>query len=451
MSELPHLLVVDDHREIRDALAKYLARHDYRVSTADSAAAARRVLETSRIELVVLDVMMPREDGFSLCRQLRAKGDLPIIMLTAMAEETDRVVGLELGADDYVTKPFNPRELLARIRAVLRRAHSLPPQPERPAVQQLRFDRWMFDVARRELVGEDGVAVPLSTGEFLLLSALVQRPGMVLTRDQLLDLTRGREAAIFDRSIDNQVSRLRKKIEADPRRPQLIKTHWGGGYSFTAEVRRAVRRLWPRSLAGQLVLIVLVAAAGRPAPEPARSSPTSAAWRSAPPIASRCWRAPRAWCGCSRRPRRRCTSASSRPAAAPWSGSTATEPARWTPRRRLAPPQPASPVSSSVCSAAMADGRCWRTSPDERPRRQPDRLRSRGRGQRTPAVLAAPAAPPATLVLAVQLADGSWLNAQTFPQRRARLGAAEPGHAGADGGPGGRWAWCWPCAASPGR
>ena len=236
MSETPHLLVVDDHREIRDALAKYLARNGYRLSTAESAAAARRILEGSRIDLVVLDVMMPREDGLTFCRQLRAKGNLPIIMLTAMAEETDRVVGLELGADDYVTKPFNPRELLARIRAVLRRAHSLPPQPERPVERRLRFDRWLFDVDRRELVGEDGVAVPLSTGEYLLLGALIQRPGMVLTRDQLLDLTRGREAAIFDRSVDNQVSRLRKKIELDPRRPQLIKTHWGGGYSFTAEV-----------------------------------------------------------------------------------------------------------------------------------------------------------------------------------------------------------------------
>ena len=236
MTEAPHLLVVDDHREIRDALAKYLARHDYRVSVADGAAAARRALEAGRIDLVVLDLMMPREDGLSLRRQLRAKSDLPIIMLTAMAEETDRVVGLEMGADDYVTKPFNPRELLARIKAVLRRAHSLPPQPERPAARQLRFDRWTFDVARRELVGEDGVAVPLSTGEFLLLSVLVRRPGMVLTRDQLLDLTRGRDAAVFDRSIDNQVSRLRKKIEADPRRPRLIKTHWGGGYSFAADV-----------------------------------------------------------------------------------------------------------------------------------------------------------------------------------------------------------------------
>ena len=236
MSEPAQILVVDDHREIREALAKYLSHHDFRVATADGAAAARRVLEAGAIDLVVLDLMMPREDGLSLCRQLRAKGDLPIIMLTAMAEETDRVVGLELGADDYVTKPFNPRELLARIRAVLRRTHSLPPQPERPSAHRLRFDRWLFDVDRRELVGEDGVAAPLSTGEFLLLSALIQRPGMVLTRDQLLDLTRGREAVLFDRSIDNQVSRLRKKIEQDPKRPQLIKTHWGGGYSFTAEV-----------------------------------------------------------------------------------------------------------------------------------------------------------------------------------------------------------------------
>jgi two-component system OmpR family response regulator len=236
MSEAPHILVVDDHREIRDALAKYLARHDHRVSVADSAATARRVLETSRIDLVVLDVMMPREDGLSLCRQLRAKSEVPIIMLTAMAEETDRVVGREMGADDYVTKPFNPRELLARIKAVLRRTHSLPPQPARPAAARLRFDRWVFDAARRELIGADWVAVPLSTGEFLLLGVFLQRPGMVLTRDQLLDLTRGRDAAMFDRSIDNQVSRLRKKIEADPRQPQLIKTHWGGGYSFTADV-----------------------------------------------------------------------------------------------------------------------------------------------------------------------------------------------------------------------
>jgi two-component system OmpR family response regulator len=238
-SDTPHLLVVDDHRDIREALARYLGKHGYRVSTAESAAAARRALETARIELVVLDLMMPGEDGLALCRQLRAKADggVPIIMLTAMAEDTDRVVGLEMGADDYLTKPFNPRELLARIKAVLRRTHSLPPQPAQPPARQLRFDRWTLDSARRELVGPDGVAVPLSTAEFLLLGAFLRHPGMVLSRDQLLDITRGRDAVPFDRSVDNQVSRLRKKIERDPRRPELIKTHWGGGYSFTAEVQ----------------------------------------------------------------------------------------------------------------------------------------------------------------------------------------------------------------------
>ena len=239
MQDSAHILIVDDHREIRDALGKYLVKHGYRVSAAENAAAARRLLETSGIDLVVLDIMMPGEDGLALCRHLRATGDLPVIMLTAMAEDTDRVVGLEIGADDYVTRPFNPRELLARIKAVLRRANSLPAPRERLAAKRLRFDRWTLDVARRELVGEDGVGVPLSTGEFMLLGAFLRRPGMVLTRDQLLDLTRGRDAAPFDRSIDNQVSRLRRKLERDPKRPALIKTHWGGGYSFTAEVAEA--------------------------------------------------------------------------------------------------------------------------------------------------------------------------------------------------------------------
>lgn len=235
-TDTPHILVVDDHRDIRDALARYLGKHGYRVSTAENAAAARRLIEAGRIDLVVLDIMMPGEDGLSLCRHLRATSELPIIMLTAMAEDTDRVIGLEMGADDYVTKPFNPRELLARIKAVLRRTHSLPPQPVQPTARQIRFDRWTLDSARRELIGADGVAVPLSTTEFLLLGAFLRHPGMVLTRDQLLDITRGRDAAPFDRSIDNQVSRLRKKLERDPRRPEIIKTHWGGGYSFTAEV-----------------------------------------------------------------------------------------------------------------------------------------------------------------------------------------------------------------------
>jgi two-component system OmpR family response regulator len=238
MEASAHVLVVDDHREIRELLAKYLARHGLRVSAAENAAKARRLLEASAIDLVVLDIMMPGEDGLSLCRHLRETTDLPVIMLTAMAEETDRVVGLEMGADDYVVKPFAPRELLARIKAVLRRANSLPPGRERPAAGTIRFDRWTLNLGQRELVGEDGVAVPLSTGEFLLLRALVDHPRMVLSRDQLLDLTRGRAANLFDRSVDNQVSRLRKKTEVDPRRPALIKTVWGGGYMLAADVTR---------------------------------------------------------------------------------------------------------------------------------------------------------------------------------------------------------------------
>ncbi len=267
-SESAHILVVDDHREIRDALAKYLGRHGYRVSLADSAAAARRLLETAAVDLAVVDIMMPGEDGLSLTRDLRARTELPVVLLTAVAEETDRIVGLELGADDYVTKPFNPRELLARIKAVLRRAHSLPPQRALGAgpsvagpgaagpspgasagapagttavgrAPRLRFADWVLDLDRRELLAADGTAVPLSTGEFLLLGAFLRHPRRVLSRDQLLDLTRGRAAQPFDRAIDNQVSRLRRKIEADPKRPRLIVTHWGGGYAFAADVRPA--------------------------------------------------------------------------------------------------------------------------------------------------------------------------------------------------------------------
>jgi len=237
MDSAPHILVVDDHRDIRELLGRFLTRSGLRVSTAESAAAARRVLKASAVDLVVLDIMMPGEDGLSLCRELRATTSQPVILLTAVAEETDRIVGLEIGADDYVTKPFNPRELLARIKAVLRRTFALPPQRGAPPGERLRFDRWVLDTARRELIAEDGVAVPLSTGEFLLLSAFLAHPRIVLTRDQLLDLTRGREAVPFDRSVDNQVSRLRRKLERDPKRPELIKTHWGGGYSLTAEVQ----------------------------------------------------------------------------------------------------------------------------------------------------------------------------------------------------------------------
>jgi two-component system, OmpR family, response regulator len=236
MDAQPHIAVVDDHRDIRDLVGKYLVQHGYRVSQAESAAAFRKLLERNGLDLVVLDVMMPGEDGLSLCRELRSTTDLPVIMLTAMAEDTDRIVGLEIGADDYLTKPFNPRELLARIKAVLRRVQSLPPRRGAPKAHEIRFDRWLLNVGRRELIDDLGVAVPLSTAEFRLLTAFLDHAGLVLSRDQLLDLTAGRAADPFDRSIDNQVSRLRKKIESDPKSPALIKTHWGGGYSFAAEM-----------------------------------------------------------------------------------------------------------------------------------------------------------------------------------------------------------------------
>ncbi len=232
----PHILVVDDHRDIRESLARYLVKNGLRATSADSAAQARKALTSSAIDLVVLDVMMPGEDGLSLCRYLVENDGPPVILLTAMAEDTDRVVGLEIGADDYVTKPFNPRELLARIRAVLRRTSLVPKDRDPITSDRLTFEGWTLDLARQHLIGADGVVTPLSTGEFQLLVAFLKRPKVVLSRDQLLDLTSGRTPAMFDRSIDNQVSRLRRKIEADAKQPELIKTVWGGGYKFTADV-----------------------------------------------------------------------------------------------------------------------------------------------------------------------------------------------------------------------
>ncbi|MEM1276741.1 MAG: response regulator [Pseudomonadota bacterium] len=236
MDAAPHILVVDDHRDIRETLAKYLRQNGLRASIASNSAEARKLIESSAFDLVVLDVMMPGEDGLSLCRDLAVQGTLPVVLLTAMAEETDRIVGLEIGADDYVTKPFNPRELLARIKAVLRRAQSLPAAKEVDLGVRYRFDRWIFDADRRELIDPREVVTPLSTGEFELLLTLVRHAGRVLSRDQLLDLTRGRAAKMFDRAIDNQILRLRKKVEADPKTPVLIQTVRGGGYRLACPV-----------------------------------------------------------------------------------------------------------------------------------------------------------------------------------------------------------------------
>ncbi|BCS50117.1 MULTISPECIES: response regulator [Aeromonas] len=231
-----HILVVDDHSEIRDLLKRFLEQHGLRVSCARDGKEMKRLLEEREFDLLVLDLMMPGEDGLTLCRELRAKSSLPIIMLTAMGEETDRIIGLEMGADDYLAKPFNPRELLARIKAVMRRTQADNQPAAETLTRDLRFDRWLLDINRRELVDEDGVGLSLSTAEFDLLKVFLERPQRVLSRDQLLDLARGREAVAFDRAIDTLVSRLRRKLERDPKNPELIKTIWGGGYMFSADV-----------------------------------------------------------------------------------------------------------------------------------------------------------------------------------------------------------------------
>ena len=236
VSEGPHLLVVDDARDIREPLGQYLRRHGFRVTLAAGAAAARRAVADGAVDLVVLDVMMPGEDGLSLTRWLAGRGGPPVILLTAMADETDRVVGLELGADDYLVKPFNPRELLARARAVLRRA---PPAPAAVPSGRRRFGDWVLDPAARVARHDDGRRAELTSHEARLLGVLLDRPREVLSRARLLELTAGREARAYDRAIDNAVSRLRRKLEDDPARPALLVTEWGGGYALAAEVSDA--------------------------------------------------------------------------------------------------------------------------------------------------------------------------------------------------------------------
>ena len=230
------LLLVDDEATLREPLAAYLARQGFVVREAASAAAARGALTEAIPDLVLLDVMMPGEDGLSLCRHLVEAKAIPTILLTAKGEPTDRIVGLEIGADDYVVKPFEPRELVARIRSVLRRAQRSPAAPEDDALYE--FEGWRLDPLKRRLSDPEGATVPISTAEFRLLVAFLDRPRQVIDRDRLLDLVQGREAHLFDRAVDNQISRLRRKIEADSREPHFIQTVRGGGYRFAADVNR---------------------------------------------------------------------------------------------------------------------------------------------------------------------------------------------------------------------
>jgi two-component system OmpR family response regulator len=236
MTTFSHLLIVDDDKEICTLLSRFLAQNGYRVSVAHDGKAMMRTLEAARIGLIVLDLMLPGTDGLTLCRHIRASSKVPVIMLTAKGEETDRIIGLEMGADDYLPKPFNPRELLARIRAVLRRAGDTAVDATAGTARIFEFAGWRLDIARRQLFSPTNALVPLRSSEFELLVALVERPQRVLNRDQLLDLSRGRVGNALDRSVDVQISRLRSKIEPDPKEPQLIKTVRSGGYIFAARV-----------------------------------------------------------------------------------------------------------------------------------------------------------------------------------------------------------------------
>ena len=237
MKATGHILVVDDQKEICEVVQQYLSSEGYRVSVANDGAGMRRVMGQAEVDLVILDLMLPGEDGLTLARQLREESTVGIIILTGRGETVDRIIGLEMGADDYLPKPFHLRELLARVKSVLRRASSRA-QKEKPsgARARARFAGWHLDLSTRELVSPDGGEVRLTTGEFDLLAAFVNNANQVLSRDRLLDLARNREAGPFDRTIDVQVGRLRRKLEPDPQTPTMIKTVRGTGYIFTPTV-----------------------------------------------------------------------------------------------------------------------------------------------------------------------------------------------------------------------
>ncbi len=239
MQPTDHILIVDDDREIRTLLTDFFARHDLAVSTAADGRQMRAILASTRIDLIVLDLHLPHEDGLSLCRDLRARGaePIPVLMLTARSDEADRILGLEMGADDYLTKPFAPRELLARIRAILRRARMLPPNLRTgTTVEAYRFGDWRLDMRERHLLDAGGTIVPLTGAEFRLLVVFLEHAQRVLSRDQLLQLTQGRASDVFDRSIDLLTSRLRRRLRDDASSPRYVKTVRSEGYVFSVPV-----------------------------------------------------------------------------------------------------------------------------------------------------------------------------------------------------------------------
>ena len=238
MDALDHILIVDDDAEIRSLLGTYLTRNGLKATAVADGNGMWRALDAGHVDLVVLDLMLPGDDGLTLCRKLRARSELPVIMLTARGDETDRIIGLEMGADDYLPKPFSARELLARIKVVLKRVRSLPPNMRPDDSAHLSFAGWTLDTVHRHLVSPDGVATSLSGAEYRLLRIFLAHPNRVLNRDQLVDLTQGREADPLDRSIDVQVSRLRHRLGDDPKDPQLIKTVRGEGYVLAVPVER---------------------------------------------------------------------------------------------------------------------------------------------------------------------------------------------------------------------
>ena len=236
MTERQHILVVDDDREIRSLLCDYLEKNGFRTTAVADGKGLRRSMEHTHIDLIVLDLMLPGDDGLTLCRELRTRSQVPIIMLTALGEDIDRIVGMEVGADDYLAKPFNPRELLVRIRAVLRRAAHAPRDPMPNEVRAYRFAGWRLDITSRTLTHENGTSVSLTGAEFRLLAILLAHPHRVLSRVQLAELASGRDIDPFDRSIDVRVSRLRQVLGDGGRSPQIIKTIYGEGYLLGVEV-----------------------------------------------------------------------------------------------------------------------------------------------------------------------------------------------------------------------